>query len=131
MDQAATVDLGWVGQLFAGRGDTVLMLVAALWAFAYLAGKFLETAGGPYLKALAELRSAQAAKVNEEAKLLALQVLELQKAPTISDEMKALRGEWAVYLKDSESHRKEIAHLVGEAAKMRNDPTYDRRGGKS
>ena len=130
MDQAATVDLGWVGQLFAGRGDTVLMLVAALWAFAYLAGKFLETAGGPYLKALAELRSAQAAKVNEEAKLLALQVLELQKAPTISDEMKALRGEWAVYLKDSESHRKEIAHLVGEAAKMRANPEYDRRGGK-
>ncbi len=131
MDQQAATDLGWVGQLFQGRGDTVLMLVAALWAFSYLAGKFLETAGGPYLKASAELRSAQAAKVTEEAKLLALQVLELQKAPTLTDEMKALKTEWATHLKEEASHREKVAHYVEETAKMRANPEYDRRGGKA
>lgn len=131
MDQATATDLGWVGQLFQGRGDTVLMLVAALWAFAYLAGKFLETAGGPYLKARAALYEAEAAKVKEEANLIALKVLEMQRAPTLTDEMKTLRGELATYLKDAESHRQKVANYVEEAAKMRSDPTYDRRGGKA
>lgn len=131
MDQQAATDLGWVGQLFQGRGDTVLMLVAALWAFSYLVGKFLETAGGPYLQARAALYTAEAAKKDQEAKLLALHVSELQKAPTLTDEMRALRADWVTFEKEAQQHRREISRHVSEAAKMRTDPGYDRRGGQT
>ena len=129
MDGAQVGSLGWVGQLLAGRGDMLLMLLAALFAFTSLIKSFLEHGGGPYLLALAERHTAEAARIRAEADLLTLQVTELRRAPTLADRMESLEKQWASFSSDTRGHVSEIRGHIEEAVRRVHNPDHDRRGG--
>lgn len=128
MDAAQTGGFAWLGDLLAGRGDMVLMMLAAMFATTSLAKSFLEHGGGPYLRSLAERHAAEALRTRAEADLLTLQVIEMRQAPTLSERLDGLEKQWSTFSAETRGHVATIGRHVEEVAKMRHDPSYDRRG---